>query len=162
MEISLRKVVIVLAILTIALTGATVYAYANSLRKQKSGLLLREPKTGLLIRATEVDHAPSYATVTADPHPYLIEAVENPGQEINIGVGSEEEEIAYQQVLHGPGYVEYEGKYYRILKLYVDLGLDQPILPVEALGFSALGACWVGVVYVYFRKTKRGTREEKG
>jgi len=162
MEISLRKVVIVLAILTIAMTGATVYAYVDSLRKPKTGLPLREPKTGLLIRATEVDHKPLYANVTADPHPYLIEAVENPGQKIYIGVGSEEEEVAYQQVLHGPSYVEYEGKYYVILKVYVDLGLDPPILQEEVLGFFALGACWVGVVYVYFRKTKRGTREEKG
>jgi len=163
MEISLRKVVIVLAILTIALTGETVYAYANSLRKPKSGLLLREPKSGLLIRATEVDHAPSYATVITDPHPYVVEAVENPGERIYIGGGTHEGvEAVYEQVLNGSTYVEYEGKYYVILKLWVQLGLDQPILHVEALGFIALGACWVGVVYVYFRKTKRGTREEKG
>jgi len=164
MGISLRKVVVVLAILTIAMTGATIYAITDSLREHaRMHECTREPKTGLLIKATEVDHAPSYANVTTDPHPCLIEAVENPGEKIYVGVGSEEEEVAYQQVLHGPSYVEYEGKYYVILKVYVDLGLYTPHpLPVEVLGFSALGACWVGVVYVYFRKTKRGTREEKG
>jgi len=141
--------VIVLAILTIAMTGTTVYAYANS---------LREPKTGLLIQATEVDHVPSYATVITDPHPILIEAVENPGQKIYVGVRSEETEALYEQVLHGSTYVEYEGKYYGILKLYVDLGLEPPILQGEDLGFSALGVCWVGVGYFYHRKNKKSNK----
>jgi len=163
MEISLRKVVIVLAILTIAMTGATVYAYADSLRKPKTGLLLREPRSGLLISASEVDDVPSYATIITNPHPYVIEAVENPGESIYVGGGTPEEvEAVYEQVLHGSTYVEYEGKYYCILKLWVELGLGPSIIQWEVLGFSALGACWVGVVYVYFRKTKRGTREEKG
>jgi hypothetical protein len=164
MGISLRKVVVVLAILTVAMTGATVYAYADSLRKPKTGLLLREPRSGLLISASEVDDVPSYATIITNPHPYVIEAVENPGQKIYVGTTPPEEvEAVYEQLLNrGPTYVEYDGKYYTILKLWVDLGLGPSIIQWEVLGFSALGACWIGVVYVYFRKTKRGTREEKG
>jgi len=147
------KVMIVLAILTITLTGATVYTYVD---------YLREPKTGLLISAYEVDQVPSYATVTTDPHPYVIEAIENPGEKFYIGVGSEEEEVAYQQVLHGLDYVEYEGKYYIIHKVFADLGLDPSIQYQAALGFSALGACWVVVGYAYHRENKRkGARDKK-
>lgn len=153
MRISLRKVALVLAILTVALMSTTVYAHID---------YLREPRSGLLIQASEVDQAPSYGVVITDPHPYLIEAVENPGEPIYVGVRSEETEALYEQVLHGSTYVKYEGKYYGILKGWVDLGLDPSVQQWEVLGFSGLGACWVTVAYTHFRKTKRGVRDEKG
>jgi hypothetical protein len=137
--------VIVLAILTVAMMVATVYAR-----------VLREPKDGLVIQASEVDQVPSYGVVITDPHPYLIEAVENPGQRIYVGGGTPEEvEAVYEQVLHGSTYVEYEGKYYGILKLWVTLGLDPSIQQWEVLGFLGLGACWVTVVYTQFHARAR-------
>lgn len=157
MRISLRKVAIVLAILTIALTATTVYAHVYAHVDY-----LREPRSGLLIQASEVDQASSYGVVITDPHPYLIEAVENPGQSIYVGVKSEETEALYEQVLHGSTYVEYEGKYYGIHKGWVTLGLDPSVQQWEVLGFSGLGACWGTVAYTHFRKTKRGARDEKG
>jgi len=160
-RISLRMVVIVLAILTIAMAGATVYAYVDS---------LREPRSGILIQADEVeaDDVPSYATVITDPHPYLIEAVENPGDKIYVGAGLPQEEVeaVCEQVGFpenlGATYVEYEGKYYGILVLEVLPGLEPPIQYQEALGFSALAVCWVVVGYSYHRKKKETTRHEKG
>jgi len=145
MRISLRKVVIVLAMLTIAMTGATVYAYADS---------LREPKSGLVILAYEIDHVPSYGVVITDPHPYVIEAVENPEEPIYVGGRGEETEAVYETK-----YVEYEGKYYVLLKLQVTVGLEPSILQGGVLGFSALGFCWVVVGYAYHRKKEK--RDER-
>jgi len=155
-RISLRKVVIVLAILTVAMAVATVYTHAARTHT------LLEPRSGLAIRASEVDQVPSYGVAITDPHPYLIEAIKNQGHQIYVGGGTPEEvEALYEQVLHKPRptYVEYEGKYYGFQKVWVTLGLKPPIiLRWEVLGFLGLGACWVTVAYSYFRKTKRGAR----
>lgn len=154
MRTSLRKVAIVLVILTVALTATTVYAHVYAHVDH-----LREPRSGLLIQANEVDQVRSYGVVITDPHPYLIEAAENPGQPIYVGVKSEETEALYEQVLQGSTYVKYEGKYYGIHKGWVTLGLEPSIQQWEVLGFSGLGACWVTVAYTHFRENKkRGKR----
>jgi hypothetical protein len=155
-RIGFRKVVIVLAILTVAMTVATVYTHAARAHT------LLEPKSGLAIQASEVDQVPLYGVVITDPHPYLIEAIKNQGHQIYVGTRPPEEvEAVYEQVLHRSTYVEYEGKYYRFLKLWVTLGLKPPnILRWEVLGFLGLGACWVTVAYTHFRKNKKRSARE--
>jgi len=161
-RISLRMVVIVLAILTIAMTVTTVYTYIDSLRTPKTDYL-RTPKSGLLIQAREINGVSSHDVVITDPHPYLIEAVENPGDKIYIGGRDEETAPLYDQLLRPGGcYVEYEGKYYVIGKVEVELGLEPSLLSQLPVGFSALGVCWVVVGYSYHRKKKETTRHEKG
>lgn len=154
MRIGFRKVVIVLAILTVVMTVAAVYTHAARAHT------LLEPRSGLVIQASEVDQVPLYGVIITDPHPYLIEAVENPGQKIYVGGGTPEEvEAVYEQVLHRSTYVEYEGKYYGFLRVWVTLRLKPPIiLRWEVLGFLGLGACWVTVAYIHFHKTKKGAR----
>ena len=149
MRISLRKFVVVLVLLTFAMMVATVYALTVS---EPENLL--EPKTGLEIRASEVYRVPSYGVVITDPHPYLVEAVENVGEGIYVGVRSEETEAFYEQVLEGSTYVEYEGRYYGILKVYVDVGLESSVLQWVVLGVFGLGVCWVAVAYAYLCKAK--------
>lgn len=149
MKISLRKFVVVLAVLTVAMMVAAVYTHTVSEPEN-----LFEPKTGLRIQASEVDQVPSYGVVITDPHPYLVEAVENVGEGIYVGVRSEETEAFYEQVQEGSAYVEYEGKYYGILKAYVDVGLEPPVWQWVVLGFFGLGVCWFAVAYAYLCKAK--------
>jgi len=146
---SLRKVVVVLAVLTVAMTVAAVYVH---IPWEPENLL--EPKSGLKIQASEVDRVPSYGVVIADPHPYLVEAVENLGEGIYVGVRSEETEAVYEQVLQGSTYVEYEGKYYGVLKVWVDVGLEPSVQQWVVLGFFGLGVCWVIVAYAHLCKAK--------
>jgi len=164
-RISLRKVVIVLAILTIAMTGAAVYTYVDYLRMPKIDPL-RRPASGPCIWADEINGVSLHATVITDPHPILIEAVKNPNESIYLGNAPPEDYEAVLEQLRKSHYVEYEGKYYGILRLEVDLGLEPPLLnqpPVKfSMGFSALAVCWIVVGYFYYRKKKETTRHEKG
>jgi len=148
---SLRKVVIVLAVLTVAMMVTAVYVHIRILWEPEN---LLEPKSGLEIRASEVDRVPTYGVVIADPHPYLVEAVENLGEGVYVGVRSEETEAVYEQVLQGSTYVEYEGKYYGILKSWVTLGLEPSVQQWVVLGFFGLGVCWVIVAYAHLCKAK--------
>lgn len=149
MRISLGKVAVVLALLTVAVIVAMVYTFPVS---EPENLL--EPRTGLAILAIEVYQAPSYGVVITDPHPYLVEAVENVEEVIYVGVRSEETEALYEQVLERSTYLEYEGKYYGILGEYVDFGLEPSIWQWVVLGFFGLGVCWVAVAYAYLRRAK--------
>lgn len=162
MRISLRKVVIVLAILTSAMTVASVYAYVDS---------LSQPASGPLIWAYEVDHVPSYGVLITDPHPILIEAIERslehpyPDREALIYLAqasNEDYEAVYEQLGDWTTrcYVEYEGKYYGISEGEAMVGLEPSLLHQLPLAFSALGVCWVVVGYSYHRN-KKTTRHEK-
>lgn len=177
MKISLRKVAIVLAMLTVAMSGATVYAYVDSyfdsLTNDSYLDSLTKPASGLVIVAGEYgeDEVPPYGFLITDPHPIIIEAVENPGEPIYVGNAPNEEEYnaVLEQLKVGlfkVPYVEYQGKYHVINNsLWIDLVPDVPDRPpIESGllgGFSALGVCWLVVGYSY-RRNKKTTRHEEG
>jgi len=153
-RISLRMVVILLAILTIAMTGAAVYAYVDSLSQPVS---FSQPADGAIISACEVDEVPPYGVLITDPHPILIEAVKNPGKLMYLGNAPPEdyeaviEQIPDRTITY---YVEYEGRYYVIGVSEVTIGLEPSLLNQLPVGFSALAVCWVVVGYSYHRKKK--------
>jgi len=152
-KISLRKVAIVLAILTIAMTGAAVYAYVDS---------FSQPANGPVISACEVDEVPPYGVLINDPHPILIEAVENPGKLMYLGNAPPEDyEAVIEQIPNWTTsyYVEYEGRYYVIGVGEATVGLEPSLLNQLPVGFSALAVCWVVVGYSYHRKKKENNKK---
>lgn len=151
--ISLRKVVIVLAILTIAMTVATVYAYAlpeQTITEPEQIIVTEHPsKAGTYIIVSEVGYDPlQYYDLDEDP--YIRAAIENPDKWVWVGPDS--------LWKPGMGYAKVDGKYYGIGIIDVLSGpaiessLPDFILP---LGFLGLGVCWVGVGHSYHRKNKK-------
>lgn len=160
MRISLRKVVIVLAILTIAMTVATVYVYALPFPEQMDPeqiIVTEHPsKTGTYIIVSEVNYDPLQYHVL-DEDPYIRAAIENPGKWVRVGPDSLWEPSM--------GYAKVDGKYYGIGIRDV-LSAPPPIEPslqhrlylqylILPLGFLGLGVCWIGAGYTYRRNRKR-------
>ena len=159
MRISLRKVVVVLAILTIAMSAASVYAYVSKPEVEvEEG---HKTEAGDYIGFHEVNYSHEPHHHLTDPDRYTLEAMNSSTW---VHVGRDDPSWYDQPYVTDPKirYVEYQGKLYFVSIMHVSAGPIISSVPAFAVpGFLALGVCWVGVGYSYHRKNKKTAGHEK-
>ena len=147
MRISLGKVVIVLAILTIAMTVAAVYAYASP---NQTGLTITDnpAKAGEYIKLYEISWVPD-EYYELDEDPYMRASVENPDKWVWVGPDR----------LWKPWmiYVKVNGKYYSVACMEV---ISEPVTEPKLQdfippAFFGLGVCWIGVGVTTYRRNRK-------
>jgi len=141
-----RKVVILLAVLTIATAASMAYGYYTVISAPK------EPFVNLYFSMQEVPEPPSYVEI-ADPHQYILQAIQNLGR--SVGVDTTDDFIEQWKAIRDAGAMKYEGKCYQIDGyMWVEQGLEppNPFLVFGFTGLIVLGFCWLSVAFITLPK----------
>jgi len=113
---------------------------------------------GTRLRATLLNDVPEEYWNLTYPEKYLLEAIENPGETVVVGINSGVNEILGPYLwpsTYKP--FKYNGRYYEFSVYEIDYGYPLPKPQRPELTASILGLIWIAAGSIYFlenRKTK--------